>query len=284
MLRKSVFLLSLLCLAAWCAVNIGCGGSSSPKKTACTGSYNIVGDWQGTATGTGSSDSLTGIINSTGEAMFFDSQADIVSLPQLTGTCSFSETLTAYESTANGGASSTGTATGNVNSDTSITGSDVSNGTTTNFTFSSYAPISTITAVTGTVGAVIEGQLSDSLILSLGGTSSAITFSGTDATNCTINGTATEEGTNNVYDVTFDVGGTGCTATNLAGLGFESSADLFTLDNNAIGTYLYVIVTNYSAPFVVEIFPAGPGAYIKHHSAHTSGFHNLFGIDKRLTH
>jgi hypothetical protein len=171
-----------------------------------------------------------------------------------------------------------------VTSDTSITGSDVSTGNpTTDFTFSSYSPISTITAVTGTVGAVAEGQLSDSFIFDLGGTSSSITFSGTDATNCTITGTATQEGTNNVYDVTFDVAGTGCSAANLVGLGFESSTDLLT-GGTAIGTYLYVIVTNYTAPFVVEIYPAGPRADFHRHTAHTNGFRNLFGINQHLSH
>lgn len=285
MLRKFAISLFLISLAGWCAIAVGCGGSSkSTTPPPCTGSYTIVGDWQGTATGGGASDSLFGVINSTGEVSMFDGIADIISLPGLTGACSFSETLTAYSSTTNpnGVTTATGTATGNVTSNTAITGSEVSSGSTTDFTFNAYSPISAVTAVTGTVGAVVQGQTVDSLILTLGGTSSAITFSGTDASSCTINGTATQEGSNNVYDIVFDIAGNSCIATNLTGLGFESSSDLLGADGNAIGTYLYVIVTNYSAPFVVEIFPAGPRAAATHPASHTTGFGHLFGINHRL--
>ena len=127
MLRKSVVFFSVLCIAATGAFMIGCGGSSTPAPAKCTGTFTVVGDWQGTLSGGGASDSLFGTIDSAGNATFFDSLADMIVLPGITGACSFSETLTAYASTVPGPpASSSGTATGNVTSDSSITGSAVS--------------------------------------------------------------------------------------------------------------------------------------------------------------
>ncbi len=284
MARTCLFWISLISLTALAGFTLACGGSSNtPPPTACTGTFNVIGDWQGTATEGTSSDPLVGVINSSGHAVFFDSVADIAVLPGITGACSFSGTLTAYASLESPGGVQTvpGTATGNVNSATSITGSDVANGTTTALSFSTYTPLSTLTPVSGNTSAFVEGQVQDLLSLAVGGTTSSITFSGSGVeSGCTVNGTLTEEGANNVYDVTYDISGTnaGCTG-NLTGVGFESSSDLFVGSNNP-GTYVYAIITSgTSAPFVVEIVPSGGDVRDLHHQPNPAS-RRVFGFNK----
>jgi hypothetical protein len=289
MLRKFVMLLPLISIAATGVFLIACGGSSSTKTTQCTGSYTIAGDWQGTATSGSTTDDLFGVINSSGNATFFDGLADIATIDGLTGACSFSETLTAYESAQNGGPqTATGTVTGNVNSDTSITGSDVANSQTTNLSLSSYSPISSVTALSGTVGAVIEGQApQDEMILTLSGTSSNITFTGTDENDCSFSGTMTEEATSNVYDVSVVLSSSNCgmsgyTTGTYTGTGFESSSDLLDVNDNAAGTYAYVIITSYSQPFVLEILPSGcDDCAASHRRSNVPGYRNVFGFSRQ---
>jgi hypothetical protein len=135
MFRNTVLSLSLLCLAAWCALAVGCGSSSSKTTTGCTGGpYNVVGDWTITITGGGNSLSGPGVIGSAGTALFFQTTntapapGDTVVMPSISGACSFSGTATAYATSASGGGSATDTVQGSVNSATSISGS-ISNGT-----------------------------------------------------------------------------------------------------------------------------------------------------------
>lgn len=288
MLRKFALSLFLICLAGWCASTVGCGGSSSTPPPTCTGSYDVVGDWEGSFTGSAGTTSANGLINSSGDAAFFDSEADIAVLPSITGNCSFSGTETLYSSleSPSGTGTLTGTAQGNVTSNTAINGTESVNGSSGSFTIASYNPLGTgsVSAVSGTVLADVEGQIQDSLILTLGGTSSSITFSGTDANSCTFNGTFTEEGTSNVYDVAFDVAGTGCTASDLTGIGFESDSDLLDVNNQGTGTYLYAIITSSSAPFVVEVLPESGGrAYARRSHQQGTSFRNVFGFDQRLS-
>jgi hypothetical protein len=284
MLRNFVLSLLLICMGAWCAFTVGCGSSSNSNgSTACTGSYNVVGDWQGTATSGSASDDIAGVINTSGDASFFDNEADIVVLPNITGTCSYSGNLTAYASFENGGGTESGTVSGNVTSDSAITGSETSNGSTTSFTLASYSPISSVTALSGeTFGYAMGAPETDTMTLTLSGTSSAITYSGTDAGDCSISGTFTQESTNNVYDVTFNVGGD-CTASNLTGIGFESSSDLLSVNEGATGTYAYAIITSGSAPFVLEIVPSSDSPDHRSHQPKAgANFHSLFGFASHL--
>jgi hypothetical protein len=280
MLRKSVVFLSVLCVAATGAFMIGCGGSSStPAK--CTGTFTVVGNWQGTLSGGGTSDPLFGTIDSSGNATFFDSAADMIVLPGITGACSFSETLTAYTSIASGGPGvNTVTATGNVTSDSAITASAVSNGQTTSFSFSSYVPEATLSVPSGTVIAPIDGQFTDLLTLTFSGTTTSMSFTGTSGGGCTINGTFTEETVSNVYDVTLAYSGGGtCTGT-FTGSGFESSADLLSVNlGGPAGTYLYGMMTSTSSGFVFEVIPPGVDAARRVHvRANKVGFGSLFGF------
>jgi len=126
MVRNTVLSLSLLCLAAWCALAVGCGSSSSKTTTGCTGGpYNVVGDWTLTIT---SGLSGPGVIGSSGSALFFQTDSvmlasgDTIVMPAISGACSFSGTATGYTTSAGGGGSMTATLQGNVNSATSISG------------------------------------------------------------------------------------------------------------------------------------------------------------------
>jgi hypothetical protein len=291
MARTYLFWISLVFLTALAAFTLACGGSSStPPPTACTGTFNVVGDWEGSLVTTGGTDDVLGVINSSGQAVVFDDLADIAVLPAISGACSFSGALAAYASVESGAeGSATGTAQGNVTSDSAINGSESINGSNGTFTLQSYSPITAVTAVSGlTVGAV-EGQTVDDLNLTLSGTSSSISFTGNDGDDCAFNGTFTEETTTNVYDVTFDVSGGTCNASNLTGVGFEATSDLLGLyngENPPQGTYLYAIVTSSSAPFVLEVPPVlERAAFASHHRISGPGmsgpaFHGALGFRK----
>jgi len=286
MIRHCALFLSLVSMVLFASLIISCGGSSHSGPTPCTGAFNVVGDWQGSVTSGGTSVDFLGTIDTAGNAVFFDPAADIVTVSPLTGACSFSSTETVYESIADGGpATGSGTASGNVTSDTALSGSEsISGGNSGTFSFSSYSPLTgSVTALSGLVSAVAQGQISDSLILTLGGTSSSITFTGTEAANgCTVSGTFTEEGTNNVFDVTYNYSGTNpvCTGS-LTGSGFESNSDLFTLNNNGSGTYLYAVITSSSGSFVVEILPSGADALRQAHTPRMStSFSQVFGLNR----
>jgi hypothetical protein len=285
MIQKCPVFLSLVSVILLASAIISCGGSSStPTPTPCTGAFNVVGDWQGSVTSDGTTDALFGTIDSTGNAVFFDTVGDIATLNPITGVCSFSSTLTAYESVENGGPQTTsGPATGNVTSSSAINGSESVNATSGTFSFSSYSPLGSgaVTAVSGTVGAEVEGQTTDGLILTLGGTSSSITYSGTDASDCSFNGAFTQQGTNNLYDVTFNISGSNCTAGNLTGVGFESNSDLLAVNDNGSGTYLYAVITSSGAPFVVEVLPSGARSLEHVARAHSrSSFSRVFGFNR----
>ena len=264
MLRKVALFLCFASLVLFSCLIVSCGGSSSSGPRPCTGGpYNVVNDWQATVSANGTTDSLDGVITSTGDGVFFDSFADIVTLPGMTGACSYSGALTAYASTNPGPpGTATGTASGNFTSATAFTGTETTNGITGNVTLGSYAPLSgSVNVPTTSVSALIEGQVATDFVnfLVIGGTSSAITYSGTDqASGCTVGGTFTEEGANNVYDVTFNITPTSTCSGTYTGVGFESSSDLLGVYTNpATGTYLYAIITSSSAPFVMEIYPPG---------------------------
>jgi hypothetical protein len=284
MLRNFFLSLLLICLGAWCAFTVGCGGSSKSTTTSCTGSYTVVGDWEGTFNGSGGQTAANGVINSSGAAAFFDSDADIAVLPTISGACSFAGTETIYSSTESEGGVETesGTATGNVTSDSAINGSESIDGSTGTFNLTSYSPVSSVTALSGgTFGYAIGQPEQDEITLTLGGTSSSITFSGTDVFGCSISGTFTEESTNNVYDVTYDVSSTSsCTGPgNLTGIGFESTSDLLDVDGGESGTYAYAIITSSAGPFVLEIVPSSDSSdHRNHQRKNAASFHNLFGF------
>jgi hypothetical protein len=258
MLRNFVLPLSLLCLLAICAMTINCGSSSSSNNGGqnCSGGpFNVVGDWNLTFNGTPGS---AGVINTAGLALFFDSFGDVAALPSITGSCSFSGTATLYESLLGGGLTVPASATGKVNSTTSITGTATSSSGSITL---SAAPISPLSgAPTALLGSGYQGVIEADpganiwdLTFTPTGTGQSMTVSGTNiAATCTVAGTLTQEGSSNVFDSAIAFSGSGCPFPSINGLALESNSDYFGVNAGAAGTYLYAISS--SSPAVLEVF------------------------------
>ena len=276
MSRKIILLLSTASLALIAVITISCGSSST--STACKGGpYDIVGDWQVSLTSSSGSDTLYGAIDSAGLAMAFDnssaqqSTGDTLELPTLTGTCSFSGTVTAYaEPTAVARSPLTLSASGNVASATSITGS-YSGSATGSFTATSFKPLTgSVSALSGSVTGEAEGAPNGVGVLypftftpAAAGTNSNMSFTTSLVTspNCTVSGTFTQVSTANVFDVSITFAGTSCTLTGtFTGLGFESSTDYFsfTTGTSATGPFLYADILASSNTFVMEFWVPKP--------------------------
>jgi hypothetical protein len=235
-------------------MTINCGSSSHSTTTSCTGGpFNVVGDWNLTFNGTAGS---AGVINTAGLALFFDSFGDVFAGPTITGSCSFSGTATLYA--IGGGVGGSASATGNVNSATSITGTATTNGNSAPFSAAPISPLSGApTALTGSgyQGVIQADPFANiwSLTFAPTGTGQSMTFSGTSTNidgTCTVSGTLTQEGSNNVFDSAIAFSGAGCPFPNINGLALESNSDYFF--GKGAGTYLYAISS--SSPAVLEVF------------------------------
>lgn len=262
MLRTVLCVMSLACLTFVAALTISCGSSNNNNQACTGGPYNVVGDW----TLTESSTSGPGVINTAGLAVFFQSTTNApapgvtVVMPTITGACSFSGNATAYPTPAliqQGVTGGSSPIQGNVNSSTSISGT-IDPGTS-NATSLSIQPNSTlsgsVTIPSTSMQAQVEGTTSpDILTVTFSGTTSSMSFSGNDGFNCSISGTFTQEGTNNVFDTQIIYTGSGCPATGtVGGLGFESNTDYFGMNGNGSGLYLYAASSSSSS--VLEIYP-----------------------------
>ncbi len=255
MLRKRLLQLSALSIATLLAVStISCGSSSSSTIKPCTGGpYNVVGDWNGTFVNGSGSANVLGAIDSSGLALFFDPFGDVAFLPAITGTCSFSGADTLFS--ANGGTFVSGTAQGNVNSATAITGSETAGGNTISLT--TFSPLSAApTALMGTKTGETGGGGDFFSITFTPTTGNNMSFTGTDITaGCTVNGTLTQQGTSNVFDLTLNISsGVNCTAATLNGIAFESNTDYFSFHGSQPGTYLYANILSSSGAAVIEVF------------------------------
>jgi hypothetical protein len=263
MSRKLILLSSFLALFVIAGMTMSCGGSSNSGATQpCTGGpFNVVGDWQGTFTGGGTTTDAIGAIDSAGLAVFFDAVGDTAVLPAITGTCSFSGNLSIYQAPDLGSALISGTAQGNVTSATAISGTQSNSTFTGNFSLASYVPLTgSVVALSGSRTAPVEGEaVILQLTFSPSGPNSSMSFTGTDGFNCTVSGTFTEQGTSNVFDVSMTDSGTGCPGSGtMTGIGFESDTDYFTFNGGAAGTYLYADLLATNGPFAIEIFQQVP--------------------------
>lgn len=266
--RKFWLSLSAVCLVAWCVIAISCGG-----KGCQDGPYYVVGDWQITVTQTnGGSLSGYGAIDSAGLALFFDNSptkgtGDTLEMPSITGTCSFSGNMTAYEQPGGpfSGQSAVDTAKGNVTSDTAISGTFTGKVSTGSFSASSFSPLSgAVSTITGSKTAEVSGKFNNQAILlpltfSAAGTGASMHFSGSLNQNCTVAGSFNQVATANVFDVSVTFTSTtanGCPITGKStGIGFESNSDYFGFNaNNSADTYLYADLVSSGTPFVIEIF------------------------------
>jgi hypothetical protein len=270
MLRKFLLPLCLFSLGAWCATTFGCGSSSSTK---CSGGpYDVVGNWQSTFNVGDASLTGYGVINSAGLALFFDNSAigfqtgDTLELPNISGSCAFSGDFTIYAEPGSvppgNSIAVTDTASGNVASSTAISGTFT--GTTAGkFSAAPFSPLSSApTALSGSMTAESEGTINGNAVLldltfASAGSGDSMSFSGSDGNTCNVTGTFTQEGSNNVFDVSATFTGASCVITGTqTGLGFESSTDYFTMNGNAAGTYLYADLLATGSPVVLEIFPS----------------------------
>ena len=274
MFRKFLLPLCLICLAAWCAVSLACGGSSNSTTTCKGGPYAVVGDWQITVNQTGGA-SVTGYgaIDSTGLALFFDNSlttgntGDTLEMPTISGACSFSGNITDYEEPGGplSGQMVTDSAQGNVTSATALNGTFTGNGVSGTFSGASFSPLSGAAGVvigqkTGSVQGAVNGQgILLPLTFAASGTGNSMSFSGSNVT-CSLTGTFTQVATANVFDVSMTFStvleGPPCALTGtFTGIGFESSSDYFGINGNAPNdTYLYADILASTNTFVMEIY------------------------------
>ncbi len=267
MSKSGIYFLSLAVLIFIAAMSLGCGSSGS-NPTVCRTVYNPVGNWQITVSQSeGGSVAGYGAIDSSGLALFFDTNAlyggtgDTVELPVISGNCSFSGNIIAY---AESGTNTidpvvTDTAAGTINSSTSISGSFSGNSTGT-FTLASFTPLTgAVTAITGSKTGAVQGAIDGQpILLSLNftpsGTGNDMTFASTNLAGCEANGAFTQQSTSNVFDVSITLMPTCPITGTFTGLGFESSSDYFNLNNSAADTYLYANILNGANTFVMEIY------------------------------
>lgn len=151
------------------------------------------------------------------------------------------------------------TAQGNVNSATSITGTltGTPSGT---FTVAPYSPLSgSPVTLSGAMKGNIKGFI-DALSLTF---SSNGSFTGTDSYDpqlpgCEVNGTLTQQGTSNIFDITYKLGPGDCSSVALTGIAFESNTDYFSFNGGAATTYLYAILLTSTStqvrPYVVVVY------------------------------
>lgn len=239
MAGKVVLLLSLAILISLGAITVSC--SSSSGSGGSTGPFNVVGNWQANfSANVGATASGYGAIDSSGLGAFFDTSGNIVQLPTITGAKSFSGNLTAYA--VNGTFFSGGTvmvtdaAQGTVNSATSIAGT-FTGSPSGSFTVAPFSPLSgSAVPLSGTVQGRITG-FSDTLQLTFspGGSFTGADFAGPGST-CNLIGMLTQQGTGNVYDVTYNSASGDCFLNGQTGIALESKTDYFNVNGGADST------------------------------------------------
>jgi hypothetical protein len=254
MARRLVLLLCLASLSLVGEITLSCG-SSSGSGGGNKGPYNVAGNWQTSfSPAFGATTTSYGAITSSGLGAMFDTSGNIVQLPTITGANAFSGNLTAYA--VNGTFFTGGTviltnpAQGNVNSATSIAGSFAGSPSGT-FSAASFSPLSgSVVPVSGTLNGKITGFATTVLLtLASDGSFTGGEFSGPGST-CNVQGTLTQEGTRNLFDVTYNTVSGNCLADTQTGIAFESKTDYFNVNGGADSVYLYVILLTSTLPQV----------------------------------
>ena len=243
---------------------LSCGSSSSGGGGA-KGPYDVVGNWQvGFSSTVGASSSGFGVIDSAGLAGFFDNSGNIFQLPAINGATSFSGNLNAYAVNGNpfsGGVYDlSGTAQGTVSSAIVIAGHFTASGTSGTFTVDPYSPLSgSYAPLLGAYNAKLLGFV-DVVNFTFASNGS---FTGADAPNsqasgCAFNGTLTQQGSSDVFDISYStIASNGCVANTLTGVAFESNRDYFNVNNGADSAYFYAIMltsTVQERPYVIVIY------------------------------
>jgi hypothetical protein len=267
---RFVLIFSFAALLLMAALTISCGSSSGTQP--CTGGpYNAVGNWQMTVTDAGGAGSLTmyGAIDAAGLALFFDNSTsagtgDSAQLPAISGSCSFSGNITAYAEPGgpDSGSVVTDSSQGNVTSNSALKGtfSGSASGT---FSATAFSPLTgSATALSGGRTGSVQGALNGQAVLlpltfTPAGSNNSMTFTTNQvlSQNCSVTGTLTQLGTNNVFDVSITFAGTSCAITGtFSGIGFESGTDYFDINGGNQETYLYADILDSGNTFVMEIF------------------------------
>lgn len=258
--RNLVLPLSFVVLLLLCVIAMATGcGSSNSSSGGGNGPYNVVGTWQANfSAAVGATTTGYGAINSAGLGAFLDTSGNIVQMPTITGANSFSGNLTAYAVNGtffSGGVTVlTDTAQGTVSSATSIAGSFTGSGTPSG-TFS-MAPLSaSAVSFLGVANGSPIGFV-DTLQLTF---SSGGSFTGADygpGSVCNVSGSIAQEGTNNVFNVTYSTVSGACIPQTETGVAFESKTDYFGLNGGANVTYLYMMMLTSTLTSV------HPGVYV----------------------
>jgi len=264
MSRTAPFLVSAIVIAV-AGLTLSCGSSTSGGGQH-QGSYNVVGNWQvGFSVTVGASNGGMGAIDSTGVAAFFDTGGNIFQLPTITGTSTFSGSLNAYAENANpfpGGVYSlTDSAQGTVTSATTIGGTFTALGTPGTFNLVPFSPLSGANVPLS--GAYRAKFLGFTDVVNFNFASDG-TFTGSDDPSiqipgCGFNGTLTQQGSSNVFDMTFStMASNSCIATNETGIAFQSKIDYFNVNNGADTNYFYVMMLTSTLqtvrPYVIVIY------------------------------
>lgn len=249
MSRKGFLLLPFVALTLLFAIT-SCGGSSS-SGGGNGGPFDVTGNWQASfSPAFGATGSAFGLITSSGLGAFFDRSGNIVKLPTVTGAQSFAGNLTTYAVNgtffSGGAVVLTDTAQGTVNSGSSIMGTFTGTPSGT-FSLAPFSPSGgSVVVPTGALNGKITG-FSDVLTFNFASNGS---FTGVDGSNpgCSVNGTAAQEGTSNIFDVTYSQGPGNCAPATLTGVAFESTTDYFNVNGGADSTYLYMIMLTSTLP------------------------------------
>jgi len=259
-IKKAVILVTTLALLAGCGGGGGGSSSSSPPPAAMIpvqgvyfGSYTI--------SGTAVTTTVYGAIQSGGYGYFADTQGVTYVLSSLTDSGSYSGTLTAYAPPGQvfpTGASMASFSVSGIASDngsyvTSVSGNFTGSGETGSFTIN-YQPITSntivLSALAGSYSGYYWGSSSTSIALTVNANGS---FSGSDGYGCQISGTLTPVPGYDLVQVAATSTGQAVCAGALAGLGFVSTQDLSGQFSHAVGTYVYVGVSNAKAAFAAEL-------------------------------
>ena len=260
MSRKFVLVVSFGFLILLCGMTMSCGSSGSGGGNKVP--FNVVGNWQANFTANvGATATGYGAIDSSGLGAFLDTSGNIVQLPTITGVNSFSGNLTAYAVNPtvfpDGSVVVTDAAQGNVNSATSITGTFTGTGSPSG-SFSAV-PDSPLGGSAVVVSGVMNGKIMgfvDTLQLTLSGNGS---FTGGDfgpgGAVCNVTGTLTQQGTNDVFDVTYNTPSGDCRLDTQTGIAFESKTDYLSVNGGKNATYLYLIL-------LTSVAQARPAVYV----------------------
>jgi hypothetical protein len=271
---KTASVISLVCLALICIATPNCGSSSTSSTST---PYDVVGNWQFTASTTSGSVLYLGGIDSQGTSVFFAPGVygtgvvnpsvfvgDTWELPTITGASSFSGVSTLYAAPGtqlpSGNTSQTMPSEGTVTSDSSISLTNSSG----SLTLTSATPLTeTVSGLSGAVTGVLNDGMGGGSSWPLaftqasGGSIQSMSFSFSGVATCSVSGTFTQVGTSNVFDVSMTFSGA-CqfqSGAPFSGVGFESDEDYFNYNAGQAGTYLYAdVLVPGAGAFVMEIY------------------------------